>query len=552
MLRFLFLFLFFSFFQGADARILLSPALRISASSKLFVRDYPTSYLSLVETVSSVSQSVTCAALDRHEALGAFTFVGSLFVQYGFIRASLEASLADALQRLNLKANARTKDSDKPLEVVGDTPFIDGHIWAAAFSGYHRGVEASPEAFETFPSVLKESTAEMITDLSDRDYRLLASYIALIDETINENGFFDRDRSVKAFRNQSGLNGDIESAGRMASEVVRRGGEAHMNFVDATTFVPMNIGAAYAEGLGEAAVGGDRKDLVSYWFARLNFLKYSSSSKNQVKKRLDNYGWELGRVHSLYNKYAASSVIATVLSRTTINGLLGHDLYIGGFVGLPEFNVWVSRWGLSGSVVADFNVGRGFFLTLGYEGLLESFIDMADLPYGNAEFVVSGLEKELTSEYGSAPRGAAAFDSFVGQYGLGYGSVNGKLCLHSTAILLGRSVQKFLADNNVVKYSKKHEVLLGAGVRFARGYLKGACILTTEKTPVGVSASGGVSVSDKFSIAVGVDSLSRDSFRGSRAFFPPKAKKSDSAKDNDEDESSSRQTHFWLSVTIGL
>lgn len=552
MLRFVFF--VFLVFVCADARACFKRPVNCNVvlSSKLFTKGYEDAYVSLVESVDTTLQKVVQVAAKSSEVGGIFTFLGGVALRYGLIRTFLDAASVNRIQGYGLKAYVPTSDTENPFSEIKGNPFQNMSLWKTGFGSLHKGVVLHSNVDDFFPADLGNSIGPVLNDLETKDYASLLLFTRMLEGLMTEE-FFASTESVAVFREEQRMAGDIGAAAVLSKNALQKAGSAYVDYIDASTFQPLNVGALYGERLTEYAAEVGQTTLVSYLMCRLNFLRYMNNTKNNVAQRLNDFAWQWGRVRNMYNKYACLSVLSTFASQGVISGLMGRSFYLGNILAWPEFNVWVSRWGLSGSLSTALKISSKVDVLLTYEGLIDAFSESSEMPYGDEEVVAGGMKQVFFKKYGGAMAGARRFLGFTRDVNIT--TEAGRDRMNSTAVFLARGVQEMILSYGSAARVKKHE--FSAGFRFKpsmKSFVRGLCVFSTNKTPLGFSGSFGFQVLPHVVIGAGFDSLSRLSFKGDRLFH--KTRKTEETTSttqinaDDQNENKQRETLFWFEISF--
>ena len=319
---------------------------------------------------------------------------------------------------------------------------------------------------------------------------------------------------------------------KQSAPAMEKAVKRYQGYLYASAMGPMNVGPALAEAILERALDSRvNVDLFSYIFARMDLLRYAGTD---VADAVDRVGRIYGNKTNLYRTMVMYSAITTMLSPGIVNSLVGRKFchYVQGFFAWPDLNVWLSRWGVSGSVSTRLRFDTFEFLA-SYEGLIHPFYDVRSTNYTNKEVFLDAMQ-EFFARGGSESSGSEEFIHYVEKNTTVQESWN-------YAYIFGRAMEEYVAKARKVVQHKVFEVMLGGTLVLSdKVSFKAQAFLNSEKkVPTGISGSVSINAPGKASFVFGIDSLSPMSMAGSRMFVnDPKVAEHQ------------RQTAYWMELAV--
>ena len=504
----------------------ISVMANVIVSSKYFApMSYSQAYEGIATTVSNGLHFLETRCF--HPTMEAVLTGLGIVVRYGVIRtviASEVARTADA-RKYPLLARIGNEEWEIP---TGKTFLLRGRMWQQGFSVRDSYVSV-PETYGAFyPAQHKPHISERISGSSE-ELEALRTVAVNLQGIADTASLFDKNARTVAEQNYT----DFSASLRRARGALKRAVQEHQAYLFVTSMAHMNAGPSLARDMLERAMDSDSNvDLYGYFIARLDGLRYADTP---VAREVDRLGRVYGKKDHLYRRFMTYSAIATLLSPGVVNRIAGDAYHIHGIVAWPDVNVWLSRWGLSGSVHTRLRFGDRFELLLGYEGLIEAFVNTDNVDFGDTGafldsmghfFARSGTEDAGRTEYGKY---VDRLSSETGRDEWNY------------AHIFGRAMEECAAQSGAFGAHKRFEVLVGGAIALSKnfgvkvqGYFNSA-----ESVPVGFSGIVTVQAPGRLACSFGIDSISPNSFVGNRLFVY------NSKLDNNQ-----KETNFWTEVAI--
>lgn len=503
----------------------ISVMANVIVSSKYFApMSYSQPYEGIATTVSNGLHFLEARCL--HPTMEALLTGMGIFLRYGVIRAVTSAEVARTIDAR--KYPVMTKIGNEEFEIPsGKSFFLQGRMWQQAFSARDNYVSV-PEAYGAFyPEQNKPHVSDRIKGSSE-ELEALRTVAENLQDIANTASLFDKSARTDAVQGHT----DFAASLRRAKGALARAVKEHQAYLFSTSMAQMNAGPSLAQEMLERAMDADSNvDLYGYVIARLDGLRYMGTP---VADEVDRIGRVYGKKDHLYRRFMAYSAISTLLSPGVVNRIAGDAYHFHGIVAWPDVNFWLSRWGFSGSIKTRLRLGDRFEILLGYEGLLEAFVNTDNIDFGDTNLFLNSMGQFFARD-GSESQGRSQYSAYVDRV-----SPETARDEWNYAHIFGRAIEECAAHSGFGNY-KRFEVTVGGAVALSnmlgvkvQGYFN-----SEEDVPVGFSGSVTVQAPGRLACSFGIDSLSPNSMAGNRMFlYNPKL--------NDKE----KETSFWTEIAI--
>ena len=497
----------------------------VVVSSKYFApMSYSQPYEGLATTVSNGLHYFEARCF--HPTMEALLTGVGLFVRYGVIRAITSAEIARTAHAREYPIEARIGKED--FAVATGKPFIlRGRIWQQAFSTRDNYVTVPKGYGALYPAQNKPHIADRLKGSSE-ELTALRTVAENLRDVANEASLFDKNARSIAVQRHS----DFDASLKRAQGALKRAVQEYQAYLFTTSMAHMNAGPGLAQSMLERAMDADTNvDLYGYIIARLDGLRYAGTA---VAEEVDRVGRIYGQKNNLYQKFMMYSAIATFLSPGVVNRIAGDAYHLHGIVAWPDVNVWLSRWGLSGSVETRLRLGDRFELLLGYEGLIQAFTNTDNVDFGNSGLFLDGMARFFTNNE-SEVIGIEAYSNYVDRV-----SPDTPREEWNYAHIFGRAVEEHAAQSAGFGAHKRFEVVVGGAISLSKtlGVKVKGYFSSEEDVPVGFSGAVTIQAPGRVACSFGMDSLAPNSMAGNRMFLY-------NSKLDDK-----KETNFWTEIAM--
>lgn len=494
-------------------------------SSKYFMPGfYGQPYEGLATTVSQGLRFIEeTAPNDGIEAL--LTGIG-LFVRYGVVRLITSAEIARTLR-------AR----DFPLEVVRGNEHVliespkkfelQSAALGAAF-GWPSDYVSMPDSFYApYPVAGKKHISDGL-DISSENLGRLETVVRGVSKILQDTDASDAAARYERLNEDENIS--MTPAMKGLSSVMQKAFDLHGALLYGKDYGALNVGPGLAQAMLDRAL--DSEHIVDPWFyimARLDGLRYMNTA---VARSIDRLGWIYGGQTNLYSTMMKYTALATLLSPGVVARFFGENYYIGGVFAWPDLNVWLSKWGVSGSVETRVQVNEQIFILLGYEGLMYPFANVDHVNYTDIDLVLRAMG-DAFAKSGNEALAREVFAEHV--------AAASTQEMASYAMLILKNTKEYIAQKKGTAKHKVYEITFGATVAFNEsiGFKAKGIFCSSEGVPIGMSAALSFNKSQIMSVTLGVDSLSPNSLAGNRMFVY-----------NPELADQDRETAFWMELAV--